>query len=145
MRPVIPVCPKCDVGLLIATFRDVEVDYCDHCRGVWLDAGELETLMRITGATVTDPLAEFHQRVVTSAQRSRHLCPRCDQRLEEIAVNETLQLDRCPRGHGLWFDHDELQQLLALYPAAQSTAGTIAYLNEVFGNTVTTNQPRSHP
>jgi Zn-finger nucleic acid-binding protein len=131
--------------LLIATFRDVEVDYCDRCRGLWLDAGELETLMQITGATAADPLVEFQHRVVPSPHRGRHLCPRCDRRLDEIAVGSSLHLDRCPRGHGLWFDRHELQQLLALYPAAHHTAGTIAYLNDVLGNTVTTNQPRSHP
>jgi Zn-finger nucleic acid-binding protein len=142
MRPVIPVCPKCDVGLLIATFRNVEVDYCDRCRGLWLDADELETLMQITGATAADPLLEFQHRVVPSAYRSRHLCPRCDRRLEEIEVGSSLHLDRCPQGHGLWFDRDELPQLLALYPADHNTAGTIAYLNDVLGATLT-NQPRS--
>jgi Zn-finger nucleic acid-binding protein len=144
MRPVIPVCPKCDVGLLIATFRDVEVDYCDRCRGLWLDAGELETLMRITGATAEDPLLEFQHRVVTDAHRSQQLCPRCDRRLEEIEVASSLHLDRCPRGHGLWFDRDELPHLLALYPADHNTAGTIAYLNDVLGVNPT-NQPRSQP
>ncbi len=28
---------------------DVEVDTCFHCKGVWLDAGELERLMDVMG------------------------------------------------------------------------------------------------
>ncbi|HRI03690.1 MAG TPA: zf-TFIIB domain-containing protein [Pyrinomonadaceae bacterium] len=34
-------CPKCD-GMLIETdFNNIEIDVCDKCSGVWLDAGEL--------------------------------------------------------------------------------------------------------
>jgi Zn-finger nucleic acid-binding protein len=142
MRPVIPVCPKCDVALLIATFHGVEVDYCDSCRGLWLDAGEMETLMQQTGATGVDPLGELQHQVAASATRGRHLCPRCDGRLDEITFAAKLHIDRCPRGHGLWFDRNELQQLLALYPVHHNTAGTIAFLNDVLGANLT-NQPRS--
>ena len=43
---MIPVCPKCDVGLFILRFKSVELDYCERCRGVWLDGGELEAIER---------------------------------------------------------------------------------------------------
>ena len=33
--------------------------------------------------------------------------------VSEINVRGPLTLDRCPRGHGLWFDAEELEQLLA--------------------------------
>ena len=134
---MIPVCPKCDVALFILHFRSVEVEYCDRCRGVWLDAGELETLMTVTGATPADPLLEFHSRVVEEPQRTKHLCPRCDRSLEEITIEGQLTLDRCPRGHGLWFDADELRQLLELYPAGNIASRTMEYLNELFGQTAT--------
>lgn len=38
-------CPKCDGTLAVITFEDVEIDRCDKCHGVWLDAGELERLI----------------------------------------------------------------------------------------------------
>lgn len=138
MRAVIPVCPKCDVGLFLLHFKAVEVDYCERCRGVWLDAGEFETMMRVTGATPADPLMEFSSRIVAHPRRTQYLCPRCDQRLEEIGIADKLLVDRCPRGHGLWFDANELQQLLALYPPGNHAARTIEYLNEIFGQTATT-------
>lgn len=37
-------CPKCGASLEEVSFRGVSVDRCGECRGVWLDAGELETL-----------------------------------------------------------------------------------------------------
>lgn len=40
-------CPTCpDVTLLISHRDDVEIDYCPQCRGVWLDRGELDKLIR---------------------------------------------------------------------------------------------------
>ena len=37
-------CPKCEGTLLEITHEGVQIDRCDTCNGVWLDAGELERL-----------------------------------------------------------------------------------------------------
>jgi ribosomal protein L37AE/L43A len=37
-------CPKCGMDLQTLKRGSVEVDTCFHCRGVWLDEGELEQL-----------------------------------------------------------------------------------------------------
>ena len=37
-------CPKCGMDLIAIDYRGVEVDKCSACDGVWLDAGELETI-----------------------------------------------------------------------------------------------------
>jgi len=37
-------CPKCGMSLDEITFRDVKVDKCFGCGGVYLDDGELEQL-----------------------------------------------------------------------------------------------------
>ncbi len=37
-------CPKCDGTLKEMTVEDVQIDRCEKCAGVWLDAGELERL-----------------------------------------------------------------------------------------------------
>ena len=39
-------CPKCRIVLEAQTRRGVEVEHCNSCDGVWLDAGKLERLMR---------------------------------------------------------------------------------------------------
>ena len=124
---MIPVCPKCDVGLFNLKFRSLAVDYCDQCRGVWLDAGELELL-------AGGPLPGFQQQTGSVPAGKKHLCPRCDKPLHEITAPGELTLDRCPSGHGLWFDADELQQLLTMAHAD----ATVALLNDVFGTTVKT-------
>lgn len=132
---MIPVCPKCDSQLFSLRFKEVEVDFCDRCHGLWLDAGELEALMRLTGAAASDPLLAFQNQPGAPPRGRKHLCPRCDQTLREVAVPrpgaEALRLDRCPRGHGLWFDANELRQLLALFPPASGATHTIAFLNDI--------------
>jgi hypothetical protein len=37
-------CPKCDGTLLEITHEGVQIDRCNKCNGVWLDAGELERI-----------------------------------------------------------------------------------------------------
>ena len=38
-------CPKCGMALEEVVFRDVKVDTCFHCDGMFLDAGELEKIL----------------------------------------------------------------------------------------------------
>ncbi|NJD39450.1 MAG: hypothetical protein FIA89_14170 [Geobacter sp.] len=39
-------CPVCSDTRLIMTERQgIEIDYCLHCRGVWLDRGELDKMV----------------------------------------------------------------------------------------------------
>jgi hypothetical protein len=42
-------CPKCDGTLKEISFEEVQVDRCEKCGGVWLDAGELEQLTKREG------------------------------------------------------------------------------------------------
>ncbi len=38
-------CPNCNLPLTIAERHRVEIDYCQQCRGVWLDRGELDKII----------------------------------------------------------------------------------------------------
>jgi Zn-finger nucleic acid-binding protein len=38
-------CPVDGAVLLLGERLGVEIDYCPECRGVWLDRGELDTLL----------------------------------------------------------------------------------------------------
>lgn len=106
---MLPVCPKCDSALFALRLNRVEMDYCERCHGVWLDAGELEEL-----AGAVDPLLTAMQDQPGVPASPKIYCPRCDAALDLIVVPSlAVEVDRCPRGHGLWFDADELRQVLA--------------------------------
>ncbi len=38
-------CPKCGQQLAVEHYETVEVDVCPSCKGIWLDANELETII----------------------------------------------------------------------------------------------------
>lgn len=38
-------CPHCHVELKISERKNIDIDYCPQCRGVWLDRGELDKLL----------------------------------------------------------------------------------------------------
>jgi Zn-finger nucleic acid-binding protein len=38
-------CPLCSVPMREVPRRGVKIDVCPECRGVWLDAGEMERLL----------------------------------------------------------------------------------------------------
>lgn len=48
-NPEVPrmLCPKCGGRLKELTFRNVLIDECTVCGGIWLDKGELEVLTEL--------------------------------------------------------------------------------------------------
>jgi uncharacterized protein len=38
-------CPICSIPLLLSEKQGIEIDYCQKCRGIWLDRGELEKII----------------------------------------------------------------------------------------------------
>ncbi|MFZ1518389.1 MAG: zf-TFIIB domain-containing protein [Ignavibacteriaceae bacterium] len=40
-------CPKCGMKLIEINYKDIQVDKCSSCDGVWLDAGELDAISNL--------------------------------------------------------------------------------------------------
>jgi len=38
-------CPTCKIALRITERQGVEIEYCQQCRGLWVDCGELEDIL----------------------------------------------------------------------------------------------------
>ena len=105
-------CPKCVTRQLQATtIREIEVDRCKHCRGVWCDHRELGELLRVdkrqlgkvTGSKQRDDI-----------NRSKAQCPRDGEDLMRVcsSANPSVVLDSCPKCQGVWLDGGELDELL---------------------------------
>jgi uncharacterized protein len=43
-------CPVCRVPLTMSDRAGIEIDYCQQCRGVWLDRGELDKIIERSAA-----------------------------------------------------------------------------------------------
>ncbi|MFH1707682.1 MAG: zf-TFIIB domain-containing protein [Planctomycetota bacterium] len=126
-------CPVCREPMIVLELTDTEADYCLACRGIWLDSGELEQL--VAGSPGGDAVCGSIRPVVGS-QEARRPCPICRKEMEKILCGvpgSELKLDRCGGGHGLWFDRDELRDVIKLgVPVSNPVLGL---LNDIFGST----------
>lgn len=118
-------CPVCKTPMIVFELEQVETDYCTECRGIWLDAGELEILLEN---------AEQTQQLLNSFQPARtdealRPCPICRKSMHKVFVghgDKTVIIDSCPKSHGLWFDRGELVDILE--QGAFDTGGKVAAL-----------------
>ena len=40
-------CPKCGMELIEIDYKQIKIDKCSACDGIWLDAGELDAVQKI--------------------------------------------------------------------------------------------------
>jgi Zn-finger nucleic acid-binding protein len=113
------MCPACKEPVVTFELDGIEIDRCLRCGGTWLDSGEFERLATL-GLGV-DSKAEAKRGKISEAlyqsrgeRTGRRICLRCPKKMELITVHG-VELDRCPRGHGLWFDKSELEELIGSF------------------------------
>lgn len=53
------LCPRCGAELVPVHYREVEIDKCSRCEGIWLDCGELERLGEGEGGFLSGVLRIF--------------------------------------------------------------------------------------
>jgi Zn-finger nucleic acid-binding protein len=116
--------------MVVLEYERLELDYCASCRGVWVDAGEIELLYGDEQAC--EAFLNAGGVVGKSANRR---CPQCGTRMEERKTGgaRPVAYDRCPRGHGLWFDRGELAAVLSLGHPRDPEQRMVGFLREVFG------------
>jgi len=103
-------CPKCGDEALAGAEGPggVAVDQCPRCRGVWLDAGELESLLRAGDGAAPDLS-------LINPAPSDIKCPRCGDKMRRGGLlNPLLLADRCSACGGFWLDSGELPRLKEL-------------------------------
>jgi Zn-finger nucleic acid-binding protein len=124
------ICVNCRKPMVVLELAGVEVDYCSFCEGIWLDAGEIELLAAVSGNPEESSLPDFSG---WSAGRSTKKCPICLRRMQQIISpeGERVALDRCKRGHGIWFDRGELGMILRNFQGSNRTR-VAELLREIF-------------
>jgi len=78
------VCPLDGGALRAHAHRQIEIDVCDHCGGVWLDAGEMQTLQQRGPQRVVRECAELA--VVAPAECVTSFTGRVTRGLDEAIV-----------------------------------------------------------
>jgi Zn-finger nucleic acid-binding protein len=118
------ICPVCKSDMIVVEYHDIELDYCDQCRGVWFDAGELELVLQTLELESEHVLFTHmlqYPPAVTSEKPRR--CPICNRKMRKtnLGGQPELLVDLCSREDGIWFDGGEVAQLIQ--QLAQGQAG----------------------
>ncbi|MDH3211456.1 MAG: zf-TFIIB domain-containing protein [Myxococcales bacterium] len=140
-------CPVCQMDQIIVEYDGVELDLCLDGHGIWFDADELRQLFESAGAPAM--LQDLERRLVV-LPRGEHgpkrRCPRCRGKMRHVAAPgrpADVILDRCRRGHGIWFDKGELEEILALELGEEDAA--LARVRAFLGSFVTSGPtPSTH-
>lgn len=122
-------CPVCEEPMLTLELENVEIDYCQGCEGIWLDADELEILLG--GSGQAQNFVKSFTKTTESTEKKRR-CPICLKKMEKVFAGENILIDRCKREDGLWLDGGELEDILekAKLDEADKIKKTLA---EMFG------------
>ncbi|MDX1564118.1 MAG: zf-TFIIB domain-containing protein [Phycisphaeraceae bacterium] len=103
-------CPRC-VHVFLESHRvirnvegrQIEIDFCSRCGGIWFDRLEFPMLISVACANLAVP---------DGASDSGAPCPRCDGKLAEFYYPETfVKVDLCRECEGMWLDRDELREI----------------------------------
>jgi Zn-finger nucleic acid-binding protein len=105
--------------MVVFELDGVEIDRCLRCSGTWLDAGEIDQLARLQGGA-PDRLSAAIARA-DAGKTGQRRCVRCSAKMRLVTL-EKIEIDRCPRGHGLWFDRNEMETLIASFQGAEGGA-----------------------
>jgi Zn-finger nucleic acid-binding protein len=135
------ICPACKYDMIVVEYHNTELDYCNSCKGVWFDSGELELLLKSQG--LEEPKAFFdgilNSQEAASSEKKRN-CPICGRKMKKTAIGgqPEILIDICRDKHGLWFDGGEVAQLIRRLaeehpPKRDSRGPVISFLEEVLG------------
>jgi Zn-finger nucleic acid-binding protein len=134
------ICPACKHPMIVVEHRNIELDYCHNCKGVWFDSGELELLLKSQG--LEEPKAFFDSIFTTqeaASSEKKRKCPICGRKMKKTAIGgqPEILIDVCCDGHGLWFDRGEVAQLIRRLAEEQSPKHhprehIIGFLKEIF-------------
>ncbi len=54
-------CPKCGMELVAINYKNIEIDKCSECEGVWLDSGELEAVAKLETPAINKLFSVFRK------------------------------------------------------------------------------------
>jgi Zn-finger nucleic acid-binding protein len=109
-------CPRCGLELLSIRLGSTPVQECDRCQGLWLDVASFENICtnREQQAAVLGGASPAPANLVRETTAVKYVpCPQCSQLMNRInfARCSGVIVDVC-KGHGTWFDRDELSRIV---------------------------------
>ena len=109
-------CPRCRSEMQALTIGSTTVRECERCSGLWVDVTSFEKICadREQQAAVLGAASPAPRGEVDEGGKVRYApCPQCAQLMNRInfARCSGVIVDIC-KGHGSWFDRDELTRIV---------------------------------
>lgn len=119
-------------------YEGVEIDICKVCAGVWLDFGELTTIIETKERTwpeniINKVLSSTGTSGVSFEEQDRKLfCPKCEAVLPPANYqgNSGVIVNACENNHGLWLDAGELAKIQIYMERWQAISGKSVSMSE---------------
>ena len=111
------ICPVDRKDMFVVEYKQIELDYCHSCKGVWFDAGELDLLLEAAGLKhVRQTLGDVLRLPEAHTSEKKRRCPICNINMKKVKIGgETgVMIDACIRHDGLWFDGGEVADLIKI-------------------------------
>jgi len=114
--------------------KDVEIDVCRNCAGIWFDQDELRKAKDQTDPDMNwmdfeiwkkEDKFKFSQKPVQ--------CPKCKLDMVIIDYNKTnVEIDYCPKCQGTWLDEGEFQKIIEVLFSEMANKSIPEYLKASF-------------
>lgn len=110
-------CPRCKKKMVASSMGGCVLDQCRKCGGIWLDNAVFRALREDRDKQAAFLPREAPEGPLVQDPTARPLaylpCPRCGELMnrENFATRSGVVIDRCSR-HGVWFDKDELAEII---------------------------------
>ena len=120
------MCPICSNSMLVLEFDGIDIDWCERCRGLWFDVGELELLLKRHGSGADPVWSERSE--VDHIEGGK--CPRCRSRLRDFDPGDSPgpTISTCPMGHGVWCPSGAISGLVGEFGGRSAI---VEFLDEV--------------
>ncbi|MHC9538332.1 MAG: zf-TFIIB domain-containing protein [Vulcanimicrobiota bacterium] len=113
-----PACSKVKMTPIVDSDKNLEIDFCQNCNGLWFDDREIREFLKSDKFTrlflpeiinIGNVVAETY-----SISARARICPRCRIRLEE-RVHNGIAFDTCNQCNGIFLDDGEINQIVHAY------------------------------
>jgi Zn-finger nucleic acid-binding protein len=120
------LCPRCQIVLNSIILKDIQIDICPVCHGVWLDKGELQKLIE-THAPIDIDAGQADRKIDEKLWEGEIACPICGKLMQKFryAVTSDIVIDSCREGCGVWLDKGEIIRIADYLATAEEPLSNI--------------------
>ena len=128
-----PRCPICKDQTQLIPYEGVKIHHCGRCGGYWLTETKLDAILARQEVLMPAAVQEAVERMALESNSTAMLtCITCGTSMRKQLFRgfTELQVDVCPRCHGIWFDRAELERAQLLWEKMKSDPRQLAKLEK---------------